>query len=249
LTPAADRMPRPPAGATGFELVVVGASLGGISALRELLAGLPAGFPLPLVMVQHRSAESGFDGESRLPQLLAAQAPVAVREPDDHDPILPGFAYLAPAGYHLLVERGTLALSLEAPVSFARPSIDVLFESAAEAYGRRLVAVLLTCSSEDGASGISAVARRGGLTIVEDPASARSPVAGKSALALTRVHHVLPLPRIARVLAQMTGAEGRPLSQRQPATLPEPGGVGRSAVGAKVRASVAVSGDGPAPRR
>jgi two-component system chemotaxis response regulator CheB len=193
-----------PAG-SGFELIAVGASLGGINALRELLGGLPAAFTLPVVMVQHRGAENGFDGESRLPQLLGAGSPLAVREPFDREPIAPGFAYLAPAGYHLLVERGTLALSLEAPVAFARPSIDVLFESAAEAYGRGLVAVLLTCSSEDGAGGISAVARRGGLTIVEDPASARSPVAGRSALALTRVHHVLPLARIAEVLARMAG--------------------------------------------
>jgi two-component system chemotaxis response regulator CheB len=201
--PGAGRAP----GTGGFALIALGASLGGINALHELLCGLPAGFPLPLVMVQHRSAESGLDGESRLPPLLGSGAPVAVREPRDRDPIEPGFAYLAPAGYHLLVEPGTLALSLEAPVAFARPSIDVLFESAAEAYGRSLVAVLLTCSSEDGAGGMSAVARRGGLTIVEDPASARSPVAGRSALSLTRVHHVLPLPRIAEVLARMAGAE------------------------------------------
>jgi two-component system chemotaxis response regulator CheB len=189
----------------GFRLIAVGASLGGTNALRTLLAGLPAGFGLPLAIVQHRGADGGVEGVSPLPHLLTMGASLAMREPCDHEPIAPGVAYLAPAGYHLLVERGHFTLSLEGPVAFARPSIDALFESAAEAYGRALVAVLLTCSSEDGASGIQAVARRGGLTIVEDPASAHSPVAGRSALALTRVHHVLPLARIAQVLAGMAG--------------------------------------------
>jgi two-component system, chemotaxis family, protein-glutamate methylesterase/glutaminase len=191
----------------GFELIVVGASLGGVNALRTLLSGLPAGFSIPLAVVQHRGADGSptDDPESGLSQLLGQGAPVTVREPRDREPIEPGCCYLAPGGYHLLVERSHLALSLEGPVSFARPSIDVLFESAAEAFGRQLVAVLLTCSSEDGAAGMQAVARRGGLTIVEDPASARSPVAGRMALALTPVHHVLPLDRIARVLARLVG--------------------------------------------
>lgn len=204
MTAPARSLPAPSAG--GFELVVVGASLGGVNALRQLLGGLPAGFPVPLAIVQHRGADaSGIDGDSALPQVLAQGGTIRVREPRDREPLEPGVAYLAPAGYHMLAERGFLTLSVEGPVSFARPSIDVLFESAAEAYGRRLAAVLLTCSSEDGAAGILAVARRGGLTIIEDPASARSPVAGRSALARTRVHHVLALERIARVLAGMVG--------------------------------------------
>jgi two-component system, chemotaxis family, protein-glutamate methylesterase/glutaminase len=195
-----------------YDLVAVGASLGGVTALRVLLGGLPAGFATPLAIVQHRSPEGGgVDGDSTLPALLAEGARIPVREPTDREPLRPGVAYLAPPGYHMLVERGFLTLSLDAPVSYARPSIDVLFETAAEAYGRRLVAVLLTCSSDDGAAGMLAVARRGGLTMVEDPVSAHSPVAGRSALALTSVHHVLPLDRIAGVLATMVSplAEGR----------------------------------------
>lgn len=187
-----------------YDLIAVGASLGGINALRILLAGLPEGFPTPLAIVQHRGQDGGgLDGDSSLPAILAEGARLPVVEPTDREPISPGTAYLAPAGYHMLVEPGFLALSIEAPVGFARPSIDVLFESAAESYGRRLIAVLLTCSSEDGAAGIRAVARRGGLTMVEDPASARSPVASRSALALTAVHHVLPVERIAGVLSAM----------------------------------------------
>jgi two-component system, chemotaxis family, protein-glutamate methylesterase/glutaminase len=211
--PAAASRPRRTATDGGFSLVAVGASLGGVNALRTLLSGLPPNFPLPVAIVQHRGADGGSEQESPLSHLLEGGSPVSVREPRDREPIVPGCAYLAPAGYHLLVERGYLALSLEAPVSFARPSIDVLFESAAEAYGRQLVAVLLTCSSDDGAAGIQAVARRGGLTIIEDPDSAHSPVAGRSALALTRVHHVLPLQRIARVLAGMSGMRPQPEAQ------------------------------------
>ena len=195
----------PSAGRRGpYDLVAVGASLGGVSALRVLLAGLPPGFPSPLAIVQHRGPDGGgLDGDSALPALLAETSTLPVVEPTDRQPLAPGVVYLAPAGYHMLVEPGFLSLSIEAPVSFARPSIDVLFETAAEAYGRRLAAVLLTCSSDDGAAGMAAVARRGGLTMVEDPTSARSPVAGRSALALTAVHHVLPLERIAGVLAAM----------------------------------------------
>ena len=116
-------------------------------------------------------------------------------------------AYLGPGGYHLLVERGYLSLSLEGPVTWARPSIDVLFESAAEAYGRRLAAVLLTGSSEDGARGIAAVLRRGGLTVVEDPASAHSPISPQAAIDRSRVHYVLPLERIGPLLRGMVAAE------------------------------------------
>jgi two-component system, chemotaxis family, protein-glutamate methylesterase/glutaminase len=193
----------PPSPFADYDLVAVGASLGGVQALRLLLSALPAGFPAAVAIVQHRRA----DHDSTLVNLLGAVAALPVREPCDHDPVVAGNVYLAPAGYHLLVEREggrfALALSVEAPVSWARPSIDVLFQTAAEAYGRRLAAVLLTGSSEDGAAGIEAVARRGGLTIVEDPSSAHSPVSPAAALARTTVHHVLPLPDIAGVLRAM----------------------------------------------
>jgi two-component system chemotaxis response regulator CheB len=176
--------------------VVVGASLGGVDALRLLLSQLPEGFPAAVAVVQHR----GSEGDQALANVLGRASALPVREAGDGDPIESGVVYVAPAGYHLLAERGVLRLSVEGPVSWARPSIDVLFQSAAEAYGRRVAAVLLTCSSEDGAAGIAAVHERGGLTIVEDPASAVSPVAAELALARTRVHQVLPLAQIARAL-------------------------------------------------
>ena len=194
LRPAARRAPR-----AAYDLVVIGASLGGVAALRQLLGELPAGFPAALAIVQHRRP----DAESPLVNLLGAVSALPVREPRDRERIEAGVVYLGPAGYHLLVEPGWLTLSVEGPVSWARPSIDVLFESAADAYRRRVVAVLLTGSSEDGAAGVEAVARRGGLTIVEDPGSAHSPVSPAAAIARTPVRHVLPLAGIAGLLRTM----------------------------------------------
>ncbi|HEX2163919.1 MAG TPA: chemotaxis protein CheB [Thermoanaerobaculia bacterium] len=183
-----------------LDLVVVGASLGGLAALQALLAGLPDGFAVPIAVAQHRRP----DAESRLTALLGRKTSLAVREPDDKEPIEPGTVYVAPADYHLLVEgEGTFALSVDGPVTFARPSIDVLFESAAEAYGQRLAAVLLTASSDDGAAGIAAVAAHGGVTVVEDPETAASPVAGRAAMARTAVAHVLPVGEIGALLGEL----------------------------------------------
>ncbi len=114
-----------------YEIVVVGTSLGGLKALQALLAGLPKDFPLPVVIVQHRGKDSG----DPLVALLQSATPLLVREAEDKQPMAPGVVYLAPADYHLLVEAGGFMLSTDAPVVFARPSVDVLFESAADAYG------------------------------------------------------------------------------------------------------------------
>ncbi|HVS01845.1 MAG TPA: chemotaxis protein CheB [Thermoanaerobaculia bacterium] len=186
----------------GFDLVVMGASLGGLDALGEIFSGLPASFPAAVAVVQHRRADSS----ASLAALFAARTPLPVHEAEDREPILPGTVYLAPPNYHLLVERGELSLSLDPPVLHARPSIDVLFESAADAYERRLVAVLLTGASRDGAAGIAAVAARGGLTVVQDPDGALSPVAPRAALERTTVRHVLPVPAIAPLLTDLLGA-------------------------------------------
>ncbi|HMB55494.1 MAG TPA: chemotaxis protein CheB [Thermoanaerobaculia bacterium] len=198
------------------ELVVIGASLGGLDALGVVLAALGPGFP-PVAVAQHRSPQ----GESRLAHLLGRGLAVEVGEVEDKEPLSPGRVYLAPADYHLLVEEGRVALSTEAPVAFSRPSIDVLFESAARAYGPRVVGVLLTASSEDGAEGIAAVHRAGGSTVVQDPKTARSPVAPKAALRLTPGARVLPLEEIGPFLAnEVAQAGGRGLKGVQ-------GGAGR----------------------
>jgi two-component system chemotaxis response regulator CheB len=128
-----------------------------------------------------------------------------VVEPDDKDRILPGHVYLAPAGYHMLVERGSVALSTDAPIWFARPSIDVLFESVADAYGPRTVAVVLTGANQDGAAGAEAIRNAGGRVLVEDPSSAVSPELPRAALARFTPDAVLPLAAIPAKLTEWCG--------------------------------------------
>ena len=185
-----------------FELVVVGTSLGGFDALKVLLGGLPASFPLPLAIVQHQGSSPGGD----LARLLQRYSALPVADAEDKDALLPGRVYLAPIGYHLLVERGSVALSTEGPVLYARPSIDVLFESAADAYGVGVIGVALTGASRDGAAGLARIKRRGGLAIVQDPATAVRRTLPDAALASTSVDWTVPLPEIAPLLDKVVRA-------------------------------------------
>jgi two-component system chemotaxis response regulator CheB len=188
-----------------YELVVIGASLGGLPALQEVLACLPEEFPAAIAICQHRRADSS----SRLAHLIDECCKLPVVEPDDKACIEPGYVYLAPPDYHLLIERGWLALSVDEPVLFARPSIDVLFESAADAYGARCVGVLLTGASADGAAGMAAIQRAGGATLVQDPKSAMSPLAPRAALARMQPDFILPLSAIGPHIARECSAQGR----------------------------------------
>lgn len=183
------------------DIVVIGTSLGGWQALQVLLSGVPAGYPLPLVLVQHRSEEP----DNRLITLLRTATALPVCEPDDKQPIAPGSIYLAPANYHLLVEPGRFALSTEAPVVFARPSVDVLFESAAAAYGAGVVAVVLTGANADGAAGVSAIRQRGGLVVVQDPATAEARRMPDAAIA-AGADHILRLLDISLLLVNLVSA-------------------------------------------
>jgi two-component system chemotaxis response regulator CheB len=178
------------------ELVVIGTSLGGLSALEILLRALPREFPLPIAVVQHRLADS----DDTLSLVLQIHCALPVVEPDDKDPIEPGRVYIAPADYHLLVDRGSFSLSTEAKVCYARPSIDVLFESAAESYGEGVIGVILTGASRDGSYGLSKIKERGGVTVVQDPATAESPTMPEAAIAAAKVDRVLPLQDIAAFL-------------------------------------------------
>ena len=179
---------------TAPELIAVGTSLGGLHALSTLLGALPRQLRVPIVIVQHRASVMPGRG---LAQLLQERTPLSVVEADDKMALDPGTVYLAPPDYHLLVEApGLLALSTEAPVRSARPSIDVLFETAAHAYGDALVGVLLTGASADGARGLSEVKARGGRAIVEDPDTAECRTMPAAAIAATAVDYVLPLSRI-----------------------------------------------------
>jgi two-component system chemotaxis response regulator CheB len=182
-----------------FEIVVVGTSLGGLSALQSFLGGFPRDFPLPIAIAQHRTTTAGAMLRENLQQYSALR----VREPEDKEAIKPGKAYLAPADYHLLVEEGFFSLSTEGMVNHARPSIQVLFESAAEAYGDAVIAVVLTGSSEDGAEGAARVKEAGGYLIVQDPETAESPILPLAVLKGTLVDSILPLEEIAPQLAAL----------------------------------------------
>jgi two-component system chemotaxis response regulator CheB len=176
------------------ELVAIGTSLGGLNALTALLKSLPESFPVPIVIVQHRTISPDGGG---LAHLLQDHARLRVVEADDKMLLEAGTVYIAPADYHLLIEEpGLLALSTDAPVRSARPSIDVLFQTASEAYGAALLGVLLTGASADGAEGLATVKARGGRAIVEDPATAECKTMPAAGLAATAVDYVLPLSRI-----------------------------------------------------
>jgi two-component system chemotaxis response regulator CheB len=162
-------------------VIGIGASLGGLHACRRLLWALPRAFPAPILLAQHRLPE----GEALLAGLLSREDTLPVLEPDDKAPILPGTVYVAPGNYHMLVEHGgrSIALSTDSAVRFARPSIDVLFESLAYSLGREAIAIVLTGASDDGARGAEAVKRAGGRVLVQTPDSAESNVAPNASLA------------------------------------------------------------------
>lgn len=181
------------------ELVVVGTSLGGLTALRSLLSNLAANFPLAIAIVQHRHR----DTEHMLSEFLRQCTPLPVKEVEDKDELKPSQIYLAPVDYHLLVEPDYFTLSTDEPVQFARPSIDVLFESAADAFGAGVIGVLLTGANHDGAQGIATIKKRGGWTIVQDPTTAECGVMPQAAIAATKVDMVLPLSEIAPYLTKL----------------------------------------------
>jgi two-component system chemotaxis response regulator CheB len=188
----------------GFELIVMGASWGGLAALETVLRALPRDFRTPVAIAQHRAVDSG---PGALPELLAHRSGRDVCEPGDKDAIQPGRVYVAPPDYHLLVEPDGFALSTEAAVHFSRPSIDVLFDSAADAFADRLVAVILTGANADGAHGIERVRRRGGLTIAQDPDTAERRDMPAAAIATGAVQKVLALDEIGPYLARVADGE------------------------------------------
>ncbi len=181
------------------DLIVIGTSLGGLAALRAILERLHPGFEVPIAIVQHRHRDS----DVKLADFLQQTTSFRIQEVEDKDEIQPGRIYLAPADYHLLVEANSFSLSTDAPICFARPSIDVLFESAADSYGERLVGVILTGANQDGAAGTAAIKAQGGYAITQTPASAESPVMPLAAINKTQIDAVLPLNEISRHLNQL----------------------------------------------
>lgn len=173
-----------------YDLIVIGASWGGLHAVGEILAALPPETDAAVVVAQHRATDAVPGG---LAGLLAHRAHLPVEDAHDKSSIEPGHVYLAPPNYHLLVQPGYFSLSTEDHVHHARPSIDVLFESAADAYRERVVGVILTGANADGAAGLARIKRAGGVAVVQDPLTAERKEMPAAAIAATAADAILPL--------------------------------------------------------
>ena len=180
-----------------YEAIVIGTSAGGYNALSEILSGLPEGYPLPIIIVQHRAKDS----DDFFEELLQRRCRIAVKQADEKEKIKGGTIYTAPPDYHLLIESDrTFGLSSDPLVRFSRPSIDVLFESAASVYRDRLVGIILTGSNADGAEGIAEINHYGGLTVAQDPAEAQYTLMPQAAIDTGKVEEVWRLARIREFL-------------------------------------------------
>ncbi|MFQ5866186.1 MAG: chemotaxis protein CheB [bacterium] len=188
---------------TKFEMVVIGVSAGGSESLRIILSALPGDFLLSIVIVQHLHPNS----DNFLACYLNEKSELTVKEADEKESIKAGMVYIAPPNYHLLIEEDkTFSLSISERVNYARPSIDVLFETAADAYGSNLIGIILTGANHDGSQGLKRIKERGGLTIVQDPKTAEVDSMPKAAMAATEVDHVLPLEQIALFLQKIVNS-------------------------------------------
>lgn len=186
-----------------IDAVVIGASAGGVEALSVLLPALGSGLSPPVFVVVHLPRNP----PSLLAEIFARKCAVPVREAEDKEPVSSGTVYFAPNNYHLLVDRGPqLSLSADDPVHHSRPSIDVLFESAVEVYGARLLGIILSGANEDGALGLAAIHDAGGVTVVQSPQEARAPHMVLSALKLRPADRILPLNEIADMLRTLDKA-------------------------------------------
>ena len=187
-----------------YELVAIGASWGGLAAVGDVLSELGPELPVAVVVAQHRAGS-----DSALADLLSLRGRLSVGEIEDKESIEPGRVYVAPPDYHVLVEPGHFALSTDERVQYARPSIDVLFESAADAYGDRVIGVILTGANEDGAAGLARIKERGGYTIVQDPGGAERREMPDAAIAGSTADAVLPLEEIGPRLRELCSAPAR----------------------------------------
>jgi two-component system chemotaxis response regulator CheB len=193
-------LPEDAAAGDRVEAIVIGASAGGVDALAVLFESLPFPFAPAILVVLHVPA----DRPSLLVDLYRTRSRLPVREALDKERVAPGTIYFAPPDYHLLVEREkTLALSHEAPVAFSRPSIDVLFESAAEAYGRTLLGIVLSGANSDGAAGLAAIRAAGGRAWVQEPADAFASAMPAAAIARAGADLIVPIRDMAERLAHL----------------------------------------------
>ncbi len=180
-----------------YAAVVIGVSAGGLAALNEILPKLEIGFCLPVLVVQHISPDS----ENYLPQHYDVRCELSVKEAEDKEPIHPGTIYFSPPNYHLMVECDqSIALSIDPRVNFSRPSVDVLFMTAADAFRDGLIGIILTGANSDGADGLAKIKKFGGMTIVQSPETAENPAMPEAAIEAADVDHILPLNKIASLL-------------------------------------------------
>lgn len=183
-----------------FRAVVAGVSSGGVEALELVISALPADFPLPVMVVAHISPESG----NGLALLLDEQCAIRVKEADEMETAAAGTVYLAPPNYHLQVEKdGSLSLSVDPPVMFARPSVDVLFESAASVFGAGLIGVVMTGVGSDGSNGLRRIRAAGGVAVVQDPAGAIADGMPRNAIEAASPDYIVPLQQIAPLLVRL----------------------------------------------
>jgi two-component system, chemotaxis family, protein-glutamate methylesterase/glutaminase len=183
-----------------IEAIVIGGSAGALEALGAILPALSPDVAIPIVIVLHVPPAK----TSYLPEVLGARCALPVKEAEDKEPLAAGTVYVAPNNYHLLIEKKRyFSLSVDDPVHYSRPSIDVLFESAADAYGPALAGVLLTGASEDGARGLARIKAAGGETLVQSPLTALARTMPEAALRLAPADHVLPLGEIGSILSRL----------------------------------------------
>jgi two-component system, chemotaxis family, protein-glutamate methylesterase/glutaminase len=186
-------------------IVAIGTSWGGLAALTLLLGALPADFSVPIVVVQHR----GKDSEKLLGRLLQDASDLKVCEVEDKDALCPGTVHLAPPDYHVLVESGYFSLTIDAPVRFSRPSIDVTFMSAADTYRNDVIGVVLTGANEDGSRGLAHIVKRGGVGLIQDPKTAEVPVMPNAAIKAVPTAEVVPLDKLAPRLMKLIEEQRR----------------------------------------
>ena len=185
-----------------YEAIVIGVSSGGVIALNTILRHLPSDFALSIIIVRHQHPHS----DDFLARFLDARCSLTVKQADEKEIIMPGKIYIAPPNYHLLIEEDkTFSLSTNKHIHFARPSIDVLFETAANAFNNRLVGIILTGANDDGSHGLKKIKESGGLTIVQDPDTAEVNTMPKAAIASTKVDYILPLEKIGPFICTLYG--------------------------------------------
>ena len=183
-----------------YEAIVIGVSSGGLKALRLIFSALPSGFATPIIVVQHIGPRS----ENSWIKLLNDSCIIPIKEADEKEKVATGI-YVAPSNYHLLIEKDrTFSLTVDERVNFARPSIDVLFESAAETYKEKLIGIILTGANNDGTKGVKRIKECGGLVIVQNPATAESSYMPASAIAAVQPDHIMELDQIGQLLIKIT---------------------------------------------